>query len=176
MCAALRFARLPERIEQFGGDGVLIIPPGDVDESLVVPDLLYGLRMALREKNEPLIPSARLRLRFALARGLVVHGSAGFAGDTVIACFRLLDSPPVRTALDTLPRAELATIISEGLFNDVVRHGFAGLRPEEFRKVRCEVPGKRFSEVARLCVTMRTDLPGMSGDTPEIPHLRTSRG
>jgi hypothetical protein len=150
MRAALRFARLPERIEQVGGDSVLIVPPSGIDESVVIPDLLEGLRLALRERNEVLVPSARLRLRFALTRGLVVPGPAGFGGDAVNACFRLLDGPPVRAALDERPDADIATIISDGLFRDVVRHGFGGLRPEEFREVRCELPGKRFAETARL--------------------------
>jgi hypothetical protein len=152
MRTALRFARLPEEIAQVGGDSTLVVPPSGVDESVVIPDLLYGLRVALRERNRPLLPSARLRLRFTLTRGLVVPGPAGFGGDAVITCFRLLDSPPVRAALDDHPESDLAVIVSSVLYDEVVRHGFRGLRPEEFREVRCELPGKGFGETGRLHV------------------------
>ncbi|MFB4312745.1 hypothetical protein [Actinomadura sp. 21ATH] len=150
--AALRLARLPERIEQTAGDSVLIIAPSGIDESAVIPDLLYGMRVALRANNRPLVPSARLRLRLALTRGPVVPGPAGFGGDAVISCFRLLDGPPVKRALGDGTDADLAVIVSTDLYRDVVRHGFRGLRPEEFRRVRCELPGKGFAEDARLYV------------------------
>ncbi|MFD0852525.1 hypothetical protein ACFQ07_09840, partial [Actinomadura adrarensis] len=75
---------------------------------------------------------------------------AGYAGDAVIACFRLLDSPQAKVALRDHPERELVTIISDGLFKDVVRHGFRGLRPADFREVRCEMPDKEFAETAWL--------------------------
>ncbi|MEW2352613.1 hypothetical protein [Spirillospora sp. NPDC029432] len=150
--AALRLARLPERIEQTAGDSVLVIAPSGIDESTVIPDLLYGMRVALRTNNRVLVPSARLRLRLALTRGPVVPGPAGFGGDAVISCFRLLDAPPVKRALVDAPEADLAVIISTDLYRDVIRHGFRGLRPEGFRRVRCELPGKGFAEDAWLHV------------------------
>jgi len=161
---ALRFAWLPERIEQVSGDGALFVTPSGIDESRVVADLLYGLPLALRDRNADLLPAARLRLRFALSRGLLVPGPAGFSGDTVVTCFRLLDSTPVKAVLSDCPGREVATIISDVLFDDVARHGFPGLRPAEFQKVRCELPDKGFAGTAWL------HLPGNQHATPYRPY------
>ncbi|WP_395108838.1 hypothetical protein [Actinomadura sp. SCN-SB] len=152
MLSALRSAGLPERIDQTAGDGTLVVAPGDIDPSVVIPDLLYALRVELRAKNALFMPPARVRLRVALTMGLVPAGSLGFGGDTIIRCFRLLNSPPVKEALALLPEADLAVIVSGVLYDDVVRHGFRSPRPEEFRKVRCAPPGTDFAEDAWLYV------------------------
>ncbi|MEO5876501.1 MAG: hypothetical protein ABIS86_17980, partial [Streptosporangiaceae bacterium] len=51
MLAACREAGLPEEIVQSSGDGVLIMPPSDIDESTVIPDLVQGLQKALHREN-----------------------------------------------------------------------------------------------------------------------------
>jgi class 3 adenylate cyclase len=141
---------LPERIEQVSGDGALFVAPSGIDESRVVADLLYGLPLALRDRNAELVPAARLRLRFALTRGLVLPGPAGLAGAAVISCFRLLDSAPPRAVLRDRPERELVTIISDGLFEDVAQRVLLGPRPADFRKVDCASPAKGFAGTAWL--------------------------
>ncbi|MGP4024031.1 tetratricopeptide repeat protein [Actinomadura sp. 3N407] len=165
--AACREAGLPERIVQSSGDGVLIMPPSDIDESAVIPALVAELEVALRQENRLLAEAARIRLRLALTSGLVTPGPAGFNGTAVIDCFRLLDSPPVKAALEDFPRAQLAVIVSDHLFQDVIRNGFRSLRAEDFWRVRSTVAGKGFSMDAWLYVSDRTGgpVPTSSGST-----------
>ncbi|TYC17714.1 tetratricopeptide repeat protein [Actinomadura syzygii] len=156
---ACREAGLPEEIVQSSGDGVLIMPPSDIDESKVIPALVSELEVALHQENRLLADAAKIRLRLALTSGLVTPGPAGFNGTAVIECFRLLDGPPVKAALDDHPRAELAVVVSDHLFQDVIRNGFGSLRAEEFWRVRSELPDKGFSMDAWLYVSDRADGP-----------------
>ncbi|GAA2432522.1 hypothetical protein GCM10010191_53200 [Actinomadura vinacea] len=159
MLAACRAAGLPEEIVQSSGDGVLIMPPSDIDETAVIPDLVRGLRAALHQENRLLADGARIRLRFALTSGMVSPGPAGFNGAAVVECFRLLDSPPAKAALEDHPHAELAVIVSDHLYQDVIRNGFRDLRPEDFWPVRSTLPDKGFAANAWLYVSDRTGGP-----------------
>ncbi|GAA4232673.1 hypothetical protein GCM10022254_33200 [Actinomadura meridiana] len=166
--AACREAGVPEEVVQSSGDGVLIMPPSDIDESVVIPALIAELEVALWQENRLLADGARIRLRLALTSGLVTPGPAGFSGTAVIDCFRLLDGPPVRAALVDFPRAQLAVVVSDHLFHDVVRNGFRSLRAEDFWKVRSSLPGKGFSMDAWLYVSDRVGgpaVPPSSGST-----------
>ncbi|MEV5749767.1 tetratricopeptide repeat protein [Actinoallomurus sp. NPDC052308] len=175
---ACREAGLPEEIVQSSGDGVLIMPPSDIDETTVLPDLVRGMTTALRQENRMLSDAARIRVRLALTNGIVATGPAGFSGPAVIECFRLLDSPPAKAALVDFPRAELALIVSDYLYQDVIRHGFADLRPEDFSNVQSTLPEKSFTANAWVWVSDRTDgrrAPTTApaepeGTRPALPH------
>jgi tetratricopeptide (TPR) repeat protein len=157
--AACRYARVPEEIVQSSGDGVLLLPPSDIDEIAVIPDLISGLSAALVTENRLLADSARIRLRFSLTSGLITPGAAGFSGAAMVECFRLLDSPPVKAALDDFPAAQLAVIISDQLYREVIAGGPHGMRPAEFWSVRSELPDKGFAAQAWLYVSDRTGGP-----------------
>jgi tetratricopeptide (TPR) repeat protein len=160
---ACREAGLPEEIVQNSGDGVLIMPPGDIDESTAIPDLVRGMTTALRQENRLLSEAARIRLRLALSSGMVATGPTGFSGPAIIECFRLLDSPPARAALTDFAQAELAVIVSDYLYRDVIQHGFRDLRAEDFWSVRSTLPEKSFTANAWVWVSDRT-----GGSPPEV--------
>lgn len=171
MLAACREARLPEEIVQSSGDGVLIMAPSDIDESVVIPDLIQGLQIALHQENRLLAEAAKIRLRFALTSGMVTPGPAGFSGRAVIECFRLLDSPPAKSALVDFPHAQLTVIVSDHLFQDVIRNGFRNLRSEDFWPVRSTLPDKGFSANAWLYVSDRAEGPPIPA-VPSRPSWR----
>jgi hypothetical protein len=151
-CAA---ARLPRKFAQVNGDGVLIIAPSGIDETRTIPDLIRALQVALDQENRMLSDDARIRLRMAFAEGTIVPGPAGPAGRAVIECFRLLDSPPARHSLGEYPLADLAVIVSDGLYRDVIEQGFRSLQPSRFQCVDCSVPAKGFHAQAWVYVPDR---------------------
>jgi hypothetical protein len=148
-CAA---AGLPRDFTQATGDGVLITAPSGIDETQVIPGLIHNLQAALCHENRMLSGAARIRLRMALTEGIIVPGPAGPGGKAVIECFRLLDSPPVRHALDEYLHADLAIVVSDGLYHDVIEQGFRGLQPSRFQRADCSVPGKGFRAQAWIYV------------------------
>ncbi|MEV4507464.1 hypothetical protein AB0K00_00700 [Dactylosporangium sp. NPDC049525] len=125
---------------QQSGDGELAILPADTSEPTVVADFVPALDRILREHNRSLLPEAKVRLRVAIHQGLVhLTGANGFPGEAVVEVSRLLDAEPLRQALRTFPHASVALIVSRSIFQDVVRHGYRGLRPERFAQVRVAV-------------------------------------
>jgi hypothetical protein len=125
------------------GDGELDILPQETEEPRVVGDFIAALDGHLTVYNRDLIPGARLRLRVAMDHGIVHFGHNGYPGATVVRTARMLDSPELRSALAAASGANLALMVSGELFDQVVRHGYPGVRPEEYAAADIEVKGLR---------------------------------
>ena len=150
---------------QPSGDGQLVILPPGTSERTIVSRLAPALDRLLREHNHRLSPEARIRLRIGVHEGLVhLDGANGYPGEAVVTVCRLVDAPQLRTALRRFPGAQVALIVSDRLYQDVVRH-YRDLRPEHFLRVRASLPEKGFDDVAWIHV------PGedATGHEPERP-------
>ncbi|MCC8244784.1 substrate-binding domain-containing protein [Saccharothrix luteola] len=119
------------------GDGVFVLVPPDVPKSRVVDGVPHALLGELRRYNATRNEDARIRLRMAITAGEVQHDEHGVVGDEVTLAFRLLDSKPLREALDR-STAVFALIVSDRFYDDVVRPDPA-LDPESFRRVSVDV-------------------------------------
>ncbi|WP_367131070.1 hypothetical protein [Saccharothrix sp. HUAS TT1] len=119
------------------GDGVFVLVPADAPKSRVVGGLPHALLGELRRYNASRNEDARLRLRMAVTAGEVQHDEHGVVGDEVTLAFRLLDSDPVRTALQR-STALIALIVSDRIHDEVVRPDPA-MEPDSFRRVDVHV-------------------------------------
>ncbi|MBY8850661.1 hypothetical protein K7G98_20555, partial [Saccharothrix sp. MB29] len=102
------------------GDGVLVLIPPDVAKSRLVRLLPEALAGELRRHNATHHESASIRLRVAITAGEVQHDAHGVVGDDVNLAFRLLDSEPLRRALERTDDV-LVLIVSRRFHEDVVR-------------------------------------------------------
>ncbi|MEV5750169.1 hypothetical protein AB0L00_20305 [Actinoallomurus sp. NPDC052308] len=127
--------------EQVSGDGELAVLPEDVDVSLVVGDFTRRLEAILGEFNRERGGGGRLRLRVALHHGTLTPGPFGPAGDAPIVVSRLLNAKPLRRLLADQQHRDVALIVSQTLFQDVVRTGFCCLDPCDFEPVRVNAKG-----------------------------------
>lgn len=137
------------------GDSQFAILSAGTDEATVIPKLIEGLSVALREVNTDLSEHARLRIRVALHRGLTSPGVNGWVGTPVIGVHRLLDSVPARTALARARRADYVLVVAEPVYRDVIQHGYGGLDPDDFEAADVEIPEKGFAEHAFLYTPRR---------------------
>ncbi|MET8847938.1 GUN4 domain-containing protein [Amycolatopsis sp. NPDC004625] len=135
---------------QPGGDGELAMLPPDVDLIAVVRGFVDQLDIRLADHNEDHEPEMRIRLRVAMHSDVMTAGPLGWAGPASVITARLLDSKPLRAALDENSRANLAQIISGPVYRKVVGSGLGGLRPGQFRPVRIGV--KEFQDTAYVHV------------------------
>ncbi|WP_422754024.1 hypothetical protein [Micromonospora sp. WMMD708] len=117
------------------GDEELSLIPLGPGEPLVVDDLPRQLDAELSRVNRGRSPENRIRLRMAMNVGVAYPADNGFAGQGVVVVSRLLNSTPVRRALKVARTANLALIVSAGLFDDVVCQGHTTLGPGDFRRV-----------------------------------------
>ncbi|MFT7837357.1 substrate-binding domain-containing protein [Saccharothrix sp. BKS2] len=145
------------------GDGVLVLIPPSVPKSRVVRTLPHALAGELRRHNASRAEDARIRLRVAVTAGEVRHDAHGVVGDEVNLAFRLLESAPLREALDRTPGV-VALMVSRRFFEDVVRDDPA-TDPDAYRRV--EVVVKEFRGAAWVTA------PGGGAPAPS-PRRRTS--
>lgn len=128
---------------QAGGDGELATLPAGTDPVPVAGDFVIALAEGLREVNRG-AGRFPLRVRVALHHGTMTAGPFGPAGDAPIVVQRLLDSVPLRRLLADDAGRDLAYIVSDSLFEDVVRTGFCALRPQAFQPVKVTAKGAAF--------------------------------
>ena len=139
--------------EQVSGDGELAVLPEDVDVSLVVGDFTQQLESILGEFNRKRPGERRLRLRAALHHGTLTPGPFGPAGDAPIVVSRLLDAKPLRRFLTDHQDRDVALIVSQTLYQDVVRTGFCSLDPDEFQPVRVNAKGVAYHGFVQRAMT-----------------------
>ncbi|GAA3781237.1 hypothetical protein GCM10022225_82020 [Plantactinospora mayteni] len=150
-CDEAGLDRAKWRVQQ-GGDGQLAILPAGTSERVVATRLTPLIDRLLREHNRGLAPEARVRLRLAVHEGPVhLDGANGYPGDAVVDVCRLVDSPQLKNALRRFPGAEAALIVSDRIYQDVVRH-YQDLRPEHFLRVMASLPDKKFEAPAWIYV------------------------
>jgi hypothetical protein len=168
----------PRHLEELAdrGDGVLILirPHDDVPKTVLFGRLIPVLTALLAEHNATVAdPELRLRLRAVVHAGEVHDDGRGFYGDDIDVAFRLLNSPTVKRALKEASAAPLVLVISEEIWEGVVRHGYVDGGPYRQRvqvrvgdrrrrgRVHIPVPDRRYGLPARI-PRARTLVPGSS--------------
>jgi len=166
-------------LPQGTGDGYVFAVPQQRTPFLLDP-LLDRLQEDLQEHDRQLRSedrSLRLRLRVAIHMGCVPDsgGEREGVGTPMNDTFRLLDSDPVRLELNhSNPDITLlAAIVSQRVFEDVVRAGYTpGLPPDRFRPVIAEVADKEFAQPAWVYVPK----PSRASDRPTRPTAGPGSG
>ncbi|GGN32920.1 hypothetical protein FHR83_001734 [Actinoplanes campanulatus] len=175
------------------GDGFAVGLPTRILPFLIDPfPVLLQDRLAQRRNEHP--GEVALRLRVSLHVGpLPVDSAAPSSTGNGAArndTHRLLDADVIKEALrDVSPEIALvAMIISERVYDDVVRGRYAGLHPDNFVPVTARVAGKSFDQPAWLHLPAQPGRPFESDPTktadpanhtatiPSSPFLSTNYG
>ncbi len=134
------------------GDGLLVVLPASVAKLTLLRDVVGGIAGRVDADGggdrHAVSPSSdehtALRLRVAVHAGEVHRDPYGFAGADVNHAFRLLDAPPLREALAS-SGSHCAVLVSDSLYQTIVRHGYPGLDPRRFHPVPVDVKQTRAS-------------------------------
>ncbi|WP_431775267.1 hypothetical protein [Streptomyces cucumeris] len=123
------------------GDLEFAVLPEATPEDAVLGPFVHHLAVRLGDRNAR--PAAqRLRLRMAVDTGVVADAALGHAGPAPVAVARFVNAPQLRAVLAALTTADLAVIVSDRLYQDVVRSGRPDLDPAQY--VRAHVRVKEF--------------------------------
>lgn len=133
---------------QWHGDGASVYLPSDVDPTRIVTSLVDATARRLAEDN--LRHSDRIRLRMAVTVGLLGQGTTGYTGPIVVDLARMVDAPVLRQSIAEEPDRDLAVLLSDYVYSNVVRTGCSELSTAPFRRV--EVVVKEFAAPAWLWV------------------------
>ncbi|TMQ95319.1 NACHT domain-containing protein [Actinomadura soli] len=115
---------------------MLVLIPGHLAKLPLAAPLPEELARALGEHNAALPESERLQLRVALHAGEVAGDSHGYTGTAINLAFRLVNSAPLRGALDK-SSGVVALAVSTWFYDEVVQHHDAA-RPKSYRRVFVE--------------------------------------
>ncbi|MBI3687123.1 MAG: hypothetical protein HY241_07230 [Actinobacteria bacterium] len=132
-----------ERQDQ--GDAFLTLVKPEVSKVRLVDDLVREIENGLRRSNHYRTAEGKMRVRLALNAGDVHLDGTGFPGEAVVATGRLIDSVQLKESLARAPK-DLAVIVSDGLYHDVVVHRYQAIDPAEYRRV--DVAVKEFRQPA----------------------------
>ncbi|GAA4485176.1 hypothetical protein GCM10023191_009380 [Actinoallomurus oryzae] len=120
------------------GDGVLVVVPALVATESLISPLTERVRAGLRRHNKLSSEPAQIRLRMALHAGHVHFDAYGVAGQTLVHAFRLLEAPTFKTAFAATGR-ELGCVVSDRLYDDVIRHGPGLIDPDLYHAISVSV-------------------------------------
>lgn len=152
---------------QGAGDGEFSVLLPQTAEGRLVGDFPRHLAAFLSRRNGDAPWENRLRLRLAIHYGTAIADVNGHSGQGPVEVARLCDSTPLRVALKEA-EADLAVMLSDRIFTDIVRHGHApSVAPEEFREVEVEV--KEFSERAWLWIPRGRNVHSLTLAPDEAP-------
>jgi PAS domain S-box-containing protein len=159
---AMAAARIkPEHIEQTEcGDGVLVLLDPQVSKARLLHPLLSRLANGLARYNDAVPRSARLRLRVVVHAGELLRDALGITGEDLVLAFRLLDANVVRACL-TQTGADLVLVVSDVIYQGIVKHGYGAVDPASFQSVwvttkeTCartwlHIPGSRREDIAAV--------------------------
>jgi hypothetical protein len=131
------------------GDGLrLVVPLNLLPPTRVIDAFVDGLAAGLREHRRYVSPQARLRLRVCFDLGLVEAHRGSWTGDVLVRASRLINAEPVREALRVDLDADLVAVVSDPMYELVVRPRFGRIPPDSYREIRVAV--KEFAGTAWL--------------------------
>ncbi|MFC6089122.1 hypothetical protein [Saccharothrix lopnurensis] len=126
---------------QVRGDGELAVLPADADTAWVIAHFTERLAAHLADLRRAGTP---MRMRVAMHCGTLTAGRFGLVGDAPIVTCRLLDAKVARKELATTG-SDLVLVVSQRLFDDVVRTRFHDLDPSRFRATRFRAKGVSYA-------------------------------
>lgn len=117
------------------GDGVLmLIHPVDQVPKVLLLDRLIPTLSSLLAAHAAQQPEHRFRLRAAVHAGEVHYDRNGAFGEDLDIAFRLLDAPQVKETL-RWTTAPLVLVVSDSIYQSVVRQSYDGIDPGAFKPV-----------------------------------------
>ncbi|MFJ3647734.1 hypothetical protein [Streptomyces murinus] len=119
------------------GDMEFAVLPEDTD-STVLGAFVHHLSACLESLNARQA-AQRVRLRLAVDAGVATDAALGHAGPAPVAVARYVNAPPLKAVLAALTSADLAVMVSDRLYQDVVRFGHPGLDPAQYVRVHVQV-------------------------------------
>jgi hypothetical protein len=143
------------------GDGLYFVAPPDTSVETLVGPLWAHLDADLRRANRMASAPAQLRVRMAVHAGYVHFDAHGATGASLTHLFRLLDTPAARSSV-----ADLTLVVSDALYEDVVRYGPGLVDPDLFRPTVVTVKETH----ARAWIRQPPTLPGGAALTVPADH------
>jgi hypothetical protein len=127
------------------GDQEFAVLPIETQEPLVLGGFVRNLAIRLGERNANHAEEERMRLRLAIDFGVARTAALGYSGPAPVSVARYLNAHQLKRVLEALGSTDLALIVSDRIYQDVVRLRGEGQGLDPSRYVRVHVREKEFS-------------------------------
>ena len=127
------------------GDGLLLVAPPQIPTDRIVEGIQRELPARLAAHNSTYAEGAHIQLRLAVNVGPVTTDAIGMSGDAIIRTARLVEAPPLKTAMTETGRG-LGIIVSEFVYETAVGHSSQLIVAERYQRV--DVSLKEFQSPA----------------------------
>jgi hypothetical protein len=117
------------------GDGALLLVGAEVPTTRLLHPAVGVLADRLAMDNRAAPGAERLRLRLVVHTGDVIEDPYGHTGEALNHAARLLNAQAGRAVLDAVPDADLVLVVSEQVFQGVVKHAYQGIDPAAYQPV-----------------------------------------
>lgn len=130
------------------GDGLILLIPPSVSKVDILDPLIPRLAEEIRAFNATVPPGLKIRLRVAIHAGEVDRDGHGWIGNDLITACRLVNGEPLYQRLALSPAADLVLVVSDLIYQGVVRHYYRNIDPRHYTRV--QVSAKEFDAPAWL--------------------------
>ncbi|MFF8955086.1 hypothetical protein [Streptomyces sp. NPDC014894] len=127
------------------GDQEFAVLPLETPEPMVLGGFVRNLAVRLGERNANTAESGRMRLRLAIDFGVARTAALGHSGPAPVSVARYLNAPQLKQVLEGMESTDLALIVSDRVYQDVVRLRGEGQSLDPRRYLRVHVSQKEFS-------------------------------
>jgi hypothetical protein len=117
------------------GDGMILLIPPTVSKVDILDPIVPRLAERLHRHNATAESQRRIQLRVAIHAGEIHRDPHGWVGTDLITACRLVNAEPLYQLLDRNPRADLVLLVSDLIYQGVVRHGYRGIDPADYTQV-----------------------------------------
>jgi len=128
-----------ESVDQ--GDGVLVFFHPNVPKSRLLSLLIPGLTKGLMNYNATATMQEQVRLRVVVHAGELLGDEHGYYGEVLNEAFALMDSGFLRSCLAETTNP-LVLLVTDPIYQGIVRHGLDGITPTSYQHVRVSVKGR----------------------------------
>ena len=124
------------------GDGALLLFLPQVPKNRLLHPLVTNLAEALVGYNAAVGEQERMRLRVVVHAGELLNDRHGYFGEHLDEAFGLVNSDMLRAHL-ALTTSLLVLLVSDQIYEGIVKHGLSGIDPATYRRVDVGVKGRQ---------------------------------
>jgi hypothetical protein len=121
------------------GDGMILLIPARVSKIDLLDPVLPAVAEHIREYNAAVTPPLRIQLRVAVHAGEVHRDPHGWVGTDLITTCRLVNGQPLYQELRRPAGPDMVVVVSDLIYQAVVRHHYRGIDPAEYTPTHIQV-------------------------------------
>jgi hypothetical protein len=121
------------------GDGLRVLFAPEVSKNRLAGPMVSALFARLTRYNATVAGIARMQLRSVLSAGELRRDDYDYLGSALNEVYWLLDSDVLRTCLGD---SDMVFMVSDGIFENVVRHGYLDIDPHSYEPRRVSLKNR----------------------------------